>query len=395
MTVPPDTVALEVKQRLFQCALVLSVIHLLMLILGSRFFHLEPSGNRNQPRDMAIAIIKAESPDWAQRWYHWDALWFVHLSRFGYQLQRDSEGNIGQSNIAFPPGLSVVIQGLDQIGINPWSGVLILNISACFMAKLGLGLLAYQITGSQKNAQWSMVAMTLWPWHFFMVAPYQESIGMACAFWALYFGTLHKVGPAFFLSFISGIFRLNAVGFFGGLILGACLEMLLKKSSKKTLRWVLIGSGPILAWLLLLGYFQFKFGDARIGVSIQSAWGRHEPTIGGVVQSLFQPAVQNKMTGSAWLDWCAVWFVMVLIVSTVWTKLGPLWSMSLIGLLVQSLSTGSVMSFGRLMLLGAPLFVGLGGIAESRPRLALVLSTFSGLIQIILFWRFGHGQFGG
>jgi hypothetical protein len=394
MTVPPDTVSLKINQRLFQCALVLSVIHLLMLILGSRFFHLERSENRNQPRDMAIAIVKAESPDWAQRWYHWDALWIVHLSRFGYQLERDSEGNIGQSNVAFPPGLSVVIQGLDQIGINPWSGVLIINLFAGFMASLGLGLLAYQITGSQKTAQWSMVAMTVWPWHFFMVAPYQESIGMACAFWALYLGTLHKLWPAFFLSFISGIFRLNAVGFFGGLILGACLEMILKKSSKNHARWIAIGSGPILAWLLLLGYFQFKFGDARIGVSIQTAWGRHAPNLEGLFHSLIQPFVQ-KMTGSAWLDWCAVWFVMALIVSTVWTKLGPLWSMSLIGLLVQSLSTGSVMSFGRLMLLGAPLFVGLGGIAESRPRLALGLSTFSGLIQIILFWRFGHGQFGG
>ena len=217
---------------------------------------------------------------------------------------------------------------------------------------------------------------------------------MACAFWALYFGTLRKVWPAFFLSFISGLFRLNAVGFFGGLILGACLEMLLKKSSKNHARWIAIGSGPILAWLFLLGYFQFKFGDARIGVSIQTAWGRHTPNLEGLFHSLIQPFVQ-KMTGSAWLDWCAVWFVMVLIVSTVWTKLGPLWSMSLIGLLVQSLSTGSVMSFGRLMLFGAPLFVGLGLIAESRPRLALVLSTFSGLIQIILFWRFGHGQFGG
>ena len=96
MTVPPDTVTPKINQRLFQSALVLSVFHLLILILGSRFFDLERSENRNQPRDMAIAIIKAESPEWAQRWYHWDALWFVHLSRFGYQLQRDSEGNIGQ-----------------------------------------------------------------------------------------------------------------------------------------------------------------------------------------------------------------------------------------------------------------------------------------------------------
>lgn len=394
MTVPPDTVALEMKQRLFQCALVLSLIHLLMLILGSRIFHLEPSGNQNQPRDMAIAIIKAESPHWAQRWYHWDALWFVHLSRFGYQLQRDSEGNMGQSNIAFPPGLSLVIQGLGQIGINPWSGVLIINLFAGFMASLGLGLLAYQITGSQKTAQWSMIALTFWPWHFFMVAPYQESIGMACAFWALYLGTLNRIWPAFILSLISGIFRLNSVGFFGGLILGTCLEMMLKKSSKNHARWIAIGSGPILAWLFLLGYFQFKFGDARIGVSIQTAWGRHEPSLEGLFHSLIQPFVQ-KMTGSAWLDWCAVWFVMALIASTIWTKLGPLWSMSLIGLLVQSLSTGSVMSFGRLMLFGAPLFVGLGLIAESRPRMALVLSACSGLIQIILFWRFGHGQFGG
>jgi hypothetical protein len=365
-----------------------------MLILGSRFFHLEPSGNQNQPRDMAIAIIKAESPEWAQRWYHWDALWFVHLSRFGYQLERDSEGDLSQSNIAFPPGLSLVIQGLGQIGINPWSGVLMINLFAGFMASLGLGLLAYQITGSQKTAQWSMIALTVWPWHFFMVAPYQESIGMACAFWALYLGALKRIWPAFILSLISGIFRLNAVGFFGGLILGTCLEMLLKKSSKNHARWIAIGSGPILAWLFLLGYFQFKFGDARIGVSIQTAWGRHEPSVEGLFHSLIQPFVQ-KMTGTAWLDWFAVWIVMALIASTIWTKLGPVWSMSLIGLLVQSLSTGSVMSFGRLMLMGAPFFVGLGSLAESRPRLALVLSIFSGLIQVILFWRFGHGQFGG
>lgn len=387
-------VPLNIKRALFQSSLLLLWIHLVILLAGSRSFDLEPLEKQNQPKDLAIAILNTESPNWAQRWYHWDALWFVHLSRFGYQLQRDAEGRIGQSNIAFPPGLSFVIHGLNQIGINPWSGVLILNIFTGFMARLGLGLMAYQFTRSQKNAQWSMVLFTVWPWHFFLVAPYQESFGIACAFWAIYSGTLNKVWPAFILSFLSGMFRLNAVGLFGGLLLGSVLEIMLKKTSKNQLRWIAIASGPILAWLFLLVYFQYQFGDARIGISIQNAWGRHAPSVEGLVHSLFQPFAQ-KMTGSAWLDWLSVWVVIVLIQSKVWKKLGLAWSMSLIGLLLQSLSTGSVMSFGRLMLLGAPFFVGAGGLAETRPNRALGICVCSGFLQALLLWRFGHGLFGG
>ena len=394
MTDPTTEIPSDTRLALFKVATAGLVLHLLIILAGARFGLIEPIQNQPTPKDQALRILASESPGWAQAWYHWDSLWFVHLSRFGYQLQVGADGLRQQSNIAFTPGLPLVIQALAQIGLNPWSGTILLNMLAAFLARLGIGFAAYQATQCQKTAIWSVVLFTAWPWQFFLVAPYQEACGLACVVWSVYLGRRQSYLPAFLLSFAAGLFRLNAIGFFGGFLAGTSIEIVRKKLWRAPPGSVFFGTGAIVSWLLLLLYFYFEFGDARISILIQQTWNRHEPSLMGLLESRFSPLLQKKLTGTGWLDWFVVWPVL-LIIPRIWTRLGPAWAMALAGLAAQSLSTGSVMSFGRLMLLGVPFFVFSGRIAASKPRLAIVVSAVSALVQMALLWRYIHGLFGG
>ena len=78
-------------------SMVITFLHFLMLLTGSIWFEPEQPGTLAvTQQDSAKVILANESPMWARRWYHWDSLWFVHLSRFGYRVEQFADGSLAQ-----------------------------------------------------------------------------------------------------------------------------------------------------------------------------------------------------------------------------------------------------------------------------------------------------------
>ncbi len=371
------------------------VWHLCLLAFGSSFFEPPKTVDKPQsPQEIAAKIIVNETWPPAQPFYHWDALWFVHLSRFGYVLETSQDGEIEQSNLAFTPGLALVARGASEWLVrDEWDFLIVFNALATLIAMAGLAVLAWNSTHSRSTMIWSVVLFNVWPWRFFLAFPYQEAAGAAFAFWAYCAALKGKVIPGFVCSMLASAFRLNAVGLFGGMIAGCGLEYLRNRDRPLQLRRVIIASGALLGWGSLLAYFHWKFGDASLGVKIQSTWGRQPPHLTGIVESLAGPLL-HRMTGTEWLDWAAAWTVLAAI-PLVYRNYGLASASSLAGLTLQALSTGRVLSFGRFALLACPFFVVAGALAAKRPGLAKGLCLLSLAAQVGLAWRYGHDLFAG
>ncbi|MFM7319163.1 MAG: hypothetical protein ACKO5E_19625 [bacterium] len=383
------------KRAIFRSAFLLALLHAVVLAGGSLFFVAEePPENIATPQQLAMAILKAESPLWARGWYHWDALWLVHLSKMGYRLEIFPDGTLWNSNVAFLPGIPAVASTLSRLGLNPWAGVLLFNVLADFLLMLGLGWLALDLTGSVRASLWAMLAMVAWPWHFFVITPYQEAAGLAAIVWSLWLIRQNRLIPAFLLALLASLFRLTAIGLYAGLIGGAALVALIDRSKWRESRGIIMASlGCFVGWQGLMLYFRQRFGDAQIGIKVQQAWGRDMPHLTGPIESLAS-AFQGVLTGSAWLDWFASVLVLLSLVF-VRRELGLVWASGQFVLVAQALSTGMVVSSGRYMLTAIPFFITAGILADRRTRLVLPCLALSGVLQVMLLWRYGHGQFAG
>jgi|GEM_PF-3562246 len=369
--------------------------HGLLLTFGCFMF--EPPKTVVEPRkpqEFAARTVADEAGENSRRWYHWDALWFAHLGRHGYVLETDHDGNMGQSNIAFTPGLALVVAAASEGKTGkPWEFLLGFNSVMAWWAMLGLGALTWRLTHSRAAMIWAIVAFNAWPWRFFLAAPYQEAAGAALTFWGMYAACSGSVVPGFACSFLASAFRLNAVGAFCGLFAGSFLELLRQRERSLQVRRMILSSGALIGWGVLLAYFHRRFGDAGLGVKIQSTWGRQPPHLTGLFESLGAPLL-HPMTGTEWLDWAAAW-ALVAAIPLVYRSYGLIWASSLAGLTFQALSTGRVLSFGRFALLACPFFVLAGQFAARRPRSAMVISAMWIVAQLGLAWRYGHDLFAG
>ena len=398
----PQTIPAEARLKIVQVSLFALFCHIVILIIGFATFepHYPVPTKLIAPSAMGSNTLSQTASPRTSVWYHWDALWFVHISQYGYSITPSPfpdipETNV-QNNVAFTPGLPIVMHLLQSLGISPWAGVLVLNTIADFLAKLGLGLIAFRLTHSAAVAAWSILLQLCWPWHFFILAPYQEALGLACLIWAIECGLRGRFTAGFLLSFLAGAFRLNAVGLFAGLALGSQLALYRTESIRIRLKWLWLCSGALMSWLLLNCYFYLKFGDATVGMTAQLAWDRSSPSLLNIPHALFEPFAEHlgPVPGSTWLHWATAWLVVISIPIT-WQKLGPMWAMPVAVMTAQCLATGTCLSFGRFTLLAIPYFITAAIFAEKKPRWASFICLSAALLQFWLLFRYGQDLFAG
>lgn len=394
----PQPIPPEARLKIIQASLFALCCHICVLIIGFATFepHVPVPTKLNGPTDLAALDLIRSASETTSAWYHWDALWFMHIAQHDYQVEPIVPEIGMQSNVAFTPGLPVVMRLLQSLGASPWVGVLVINTIADFLAKLGLGLVAYRLTQSATAAAWAILIQLCWPWQFFLVAPYQEALGLACLTWAIEFGLRGRYAVGFLLSFLAGAFRLNAVGFFMGLALGSQIALFRHEPIQIRIKWLWLCSGAILSWLTLNFYFYVKFGDPTVGMTAQRAWNRSDPRLVNIFHALIEPFANHvgPVPGSIWLHWATAWCV-VISIPVVWKKLGPMWAAPVAVMTAQCLATSTCLSFGRFTLLAIPFFISAGLMAEKKPRWASFLCRGAALTQLWLLHRYGHDLFAG
>ena len=160
----------------------------------------------------------------------WDVAHFLLIAREGYADPQE---------MAFFPGLPLVLRGFMEIGLSPvlWGSILALACSlvAAFALK--------RIAGT-----WGAIAWLLAPTAVFTAVPYTESPFMAAAFWSWERASQRRWGQAALLAALACTLRVSGLFLIGALVILAITQG--RRPSRRT--GVQDGGlGARLAWLVL------------------------------------------------------------------------------------------------------------------------------------------------
>lgn len=203
-----------------------------------------------------------------------DALWYLAIARDGYP---DPPGATVPPAAAFFPGFPLAVGVLARLLGGAWLLAANLVALAATVAGLaGLYRLVEEGSGDAGIARRSVIAATVFPASFFLVAPYTEALFVAASAWALVWARRGRFVPAAGAAAAAGLTR-NV-----GLLLVVPLAW------EAARRWragnsgglrqageMLLGvAGAPLGLAAYLAYGLVRWGDALAPVSVQGGWER-------------------------------------------------------------------------------------------------------------------------
>ncbi len=343
---------------------------------------------------VAAVVVNKTGATWEAVLSRWDVAHFVKIATYGYQVDF--------KEIAFFPGMPVLMKGGLYLGIPPYlTGVIISSI-----ATLAAALALYHMGGAAAASLWLISPLSV-----FTAVGYTEAVFCALAFWAWIHAKEDRWMMAALLASlacftrISGLFLVGALG-----VLAVTYNLRGKGVNAVSVifsRLVLLII-PLLCLGIYATYLHDITGSWTAWLSAQEkGWGR---TFVSPIES-----IKNTWAATSFDYWqgrdLVAWVFRAELVSFgigVITAIGCLfkrwWAESafiVVQLLAFSISFW-LMSINRATLLWFPLFIGLGAAATWRPRresFALVwtvivsmLTVLSVLLMVGWAWLFFTGQ---
>ncbi len=312
---------------------------------------------------------------WHELHAQWDSFWLLDVAQNGYHLH---EGTI--SNVVFFPlyPLLIKLTSFFLLGSFLWAGWL---LSAIFL----LGALSYLFKLIQefhpeiKDPYQPLLFLLAFPTAVFFNAIYTEAIFLFLSVAAI-FHTRQKNYPlAGILGFLAALTRVT-----GLLILIPLLWEALRDSNFKLSRlfqkrrWMIFLTPLGTLSFFLFHYFQF--GDFWLFFKIQSLWGRSFELNSAHFELLNPPATVNLFTDLAFVALGLFGGILVA------KKIRFSYGLYVLAAVLIPLSTGTLMSIGRYLLVLFPLYLLAGSVKNSLLRQALLfISTLFLAWYTILF----------
>lgn len=303
----------------------------------------------------------------------WDATWYLDIARYGYAFDYGQVGVV-YTNLAFFPGLPMIMAGALALGLNPFAVAFVLA-NASFLAAL---VWLHQLTRTLWDGRMANTAvwcLALFPPAIFASLAYTEGITLALAVGAAlaaYRGRLVLAGLA-----AGGAALMRPTG-----VLVLLLVMLIvarDPRGDRLWRLVLTALPTIGALALFLSWMQVERGSATLPFHAQAAWDRGAfglemfSRLGGEVWAVAERVLEWHLTLSWTADLRDVLFtgVYLLLLAVLWRGLGGLrspWVVYSMATLVIPLSSGTFLSMARMGLLAFPLIWPLATWLEADPR---------------------------
>lgn len=137
----------------------------------------------------AIVLLAAVAGAWssvsqtglqgyANAWRQWDTYWFLSIVEQGYA---SPDAGAFVYNVAFFPGLPVIMGGARSVGLDPVLAGVAVSLAASLIAALGLARLVEEAGGSGAIGVWAWLAA---PTALFLAAAYTEALFAAFAIWS-------------------------------------------------------------------------------------------------------------------------------------------------------------------------------------------------------------------
>jgi hypothetical protein len=327
--------------------------------------------------------IQAEAPPLAR----FDAGWFRSIAENGYFWDPAT----GTGNVAFFPLYPFLIRVLTFSGLPFfWAGYLVSHIS--FLISVVLLQRLDALRPGPDPAHSSLMALLTFPWAFFLLAPYSESLFLALAlgvFLAAFRGHWTLVAC---LGFLAGLTRLFSLALVPPLLLLAwgVNSRASEGGQRPRLPVIAAALSPAFGFASFITWLGFRFHDPLVFIHAQQrGWGRH-PGLSGLQSSLHAVVENIQQRGWFHLGPAADLLVVLLLAAAVVHALRSrnLSAASYVGSgLVLITASGSLLSSGRYALVLFPVS-GLFTVLAQRSFVWYTYLLLSSLLQGYLIVRF-------
>jgi Gpi18-like mannosyltransferase len=357
------------KKTLLIVALWLLVINIFALTAFQRF---------NLAPDTAYSWISPTTladKSWNMISLHarWDSFYYLDIAQHGYHLD---PGN-ALSNVVFFPlypvfiRLGALLTGRDYI-LAGW----LVSMLALFGASLVLRKLIEEFHPEIK-ADDALFYLLIFPTAFFLQAVYSESLFLFLSLLTFYFALQGRFNRAGIFGLLAALTRVTGVLLF----VPVAYEYFKIYNArgffkKEVLPLLLIPAGTALFFL----YHAIAFGDPLIFFKVESAWGRAFQFNGAHFALQSGPALVNFSLDAGFLLFAL--YATYLTFRKGWTA----YALYMSATLLVALSTGTLMSLGRYVLVLFPVYILLASIKnKSFERFYPLASVLFLGLYILLF----------
>lgn len=357
------------KKILFIVLLWLVIVNIFALVGLNRF-------NLNQ--DTAYKWMAwsdfTQKPGWNIVDLHnrWDSYWYLDIAKNGYYIR---PGQYELANVAFFPVYPALIKAMGTVLLGNFvlAGWLI-SLAALSGAAIYLYKLVKEFHPGV-DPEPVLIFMLVFPTAFFLNVIYTESLFLFISLACFYYCFKKNFLAAGIFGFIGAITHSNGVFLFLPLV-WQYYKSFGFKINKNVLA---LASVPVGSSLFFI-YHYFKFHDLFLFFKYESRWGRNFNINWDHLQFFSHPADVNIA-----ID---IGFTILSIVATyfVFKKISALYGFYMSGTVLSALTSGTMMSMGRYLLILFPLFILLASFKNKLFRGYWLFASVMFLALDIILW---------
>jgi len=306
----------------------------------------------------------------------WDSFWYLDIAQNGYSLEYNQWGLYNIVFFPLYPFLMKITSFLTagNFILSGWFlSIVFLLVALFYFFKL------VKEFHPEINPYLPIIFLLIFPTAFFLNSVYTESLFLFLSLATFYYGLKKKFIYAGIFGLFASLTRVTGVLLFIPLIWEYLKNYNFKLKSILNLKVLPIFLVPIGTFSFFL-YHYFKFGNFFLFFEIEKNWGRAFTLQKGHFDFFSNPAIINFF-----LDVFFVIFIL-LVLYFVFKKLRTSYGFYIIATIAVALSTGTLMSTGRYILILFPIYILLASIRNQYWQQAWVfISTLLLALYTILF----------
>lgn len=302
----------------------------------------------------------------------WDSFWYLDIVQNGYHI---NPGQYSLSNVAFYPVYPFLIKIVGtiffgQFALAGW----LLSITSLFAAAVYFYKLIKEFHPGV-DPEMALIFMLVFPTAFFLNVIYTESLFLFISLACFYYCFRKNWLLAGIFGFVGAVTHSNGV-FLLIPILWEYYRNFKFKINRNILAAIAIPAGSAIIPI----YHYFKFHNLFLFFQYESRWGRNFTINWDHLQFFSRPATLNIIFDSAFT-------IMALTASyLVYKKLSKVYAVYMLGTILAALTSGTLMSMGRYLLILFPLFILLASVKNKLFQQAWMMASIMFLALDIILW---------
>ena len=304
----------------------------------------------------------------------WDSFWLLDIVRNGYYLR--GEGAI--ANVVFFPLYPLLVKTVTCIIEDDILAGWLVSVASLLLAMIFLSKLVKEFYPKIKNLE-VLVFLLIFPTAYFFNTVYTESLFLFLSIATIYYAKKERILPVIVFGVLAALTRVT------GILLFIPLSWYVLERENFKVKQIFIWSNSYIFAIpfgvfLFFAYHYFVFGDWLLFFRIESLWGRSFEINTAHFIANTPVAITNLI-----LDGSLVVFALAATV-LVWRRIDRGLSLYMLATIAVAISTGTLMSIGRYILVLFPIYMLAASIKNRYIEIAwLLLSCMLFTLYTILF----------